>query len=810
MVARPGQYQASFNSGELAPNLWGRSDIKQFYSAARLMQNVEPVPQGGFDLMPGTREAGQVRSVLESFGHAGAPGLSAGPHAAPGVIYETSFPYSLVSIVDVIGLTASAALYGGVEVQLSLDGVTWFGFGPRVNLTTVARNRRVAAAPGSMVGAAHLRLVLVEVPPAPLTFALGSIALARETGLMVEDARQFEHTFSDRDAFTIVFVPFHADIWKGDTFVGAVSTPITAAMLPRLSREQRLDAMILLHNDLQPYQIRREDTDYDWSAAPAPFENMPLVDYGAAYGNLVDDVWGVTLNWSAGPVGLALEISVNGETAPAVNLTAGPDWTAFADDVKAAIESLPSVAPGISVNAVAGTGDYASLTIGFSGTGNSGQRFAVVPRITNATWAAAVASHLTFGDPGGEALGSAGRGWPGSGTFFQDSLYLAGFKSQSGAVLKSVSGEYFDLNTKLENPAGAVLFRIDANGAERIEHVTRSKHLVIFTNEAEYYVSDRAIVRGTPPNVPQSSRNGSAANIRPVESEGSLLYVGKSRSIVYAASFSDVSQSYESEPISLLASHLVRAIKAGALQRSSESTDAARFFMVRDDGLMLVGVMIRNQEVMGFVRFVTAGQVRDVCVDGANVPYLLVERQVGGARRLMRERVTSEALMHQERLLSFEAPVSRVTGLATHDGAEVWAMLDGYAHGPLLVTDGAIDLPWPASTVIVGRWTPPIAQTLPVPRLVGERVVLQRPVRVHTVRAHVLDTTSIAIGANGRTARDQPLIKAGQVSNQPVQPTSGPVAVAGLLGWSDEGTVEITQVRPGRLQVRSLTVEARI
>ena len=44
MVARPGQYQASLNSGELAPAVWGRSDIKQFYSGASLMAGAEPVP----------------------------------------------------------------------------------------------------------------------------------------------------------------------------------------------------------------------------------------------------------------------------------------------------------------------------------------------------------------------------------------------------------------------------------------------------------------------------------------------------------------------------------------------------------------------------------------------------------------------------------------------------------------------------------------------------------------------------------------------------------------------------------------------
>ncbi|MCO5091995.1 hypothetical protein [Bosea sp. (in: a-proteobacteria)] len=808
MVARPGQYQASFNSGELSPSVWGRFDIKQFYSGAALMVNAEPVPQGGFAGFPGTRQAGRVRGTLAALALSDTGG-SLGPHVAAATLQSWVFDDAFLEAVDIGGLSATRAIDGLLRIETALGGGPWLPFGAPFSAGTTSRTRRIAVPPGHGVRADRARLRLFATPPGSVTFTLGSRFMYREAEVMPAAWRLLSHSFSVEQSFTVVLTPGHADIWKGDDFVAAVSVPVTADMLPTLNCEQRLDTMLLFHPDLRPYRIMRRGGDTDWAGDPVPFVNAPLVDYGGNYGNVVNDIWVITITYSGNPAGLVLDCNVNGEDAAGVPLNSGPDWGGFATALKASLEALPSVGTGLTVTPNAVDATRHTLTIVFGGA-NAGQRFALTPVINNVSTAAAVANYTASGDPGGEAIMSNQRGWPNAGGFFQDRLYLAGFRSQVGAVCGSVTGEYFDLDSAVENAAGGLFFRLDTAGAERIEFLARFKHLLFFSDEAEYFVTDRAIARGTPPNIVQASRNGIAAGIRPVESEGGVLYVGRARSIVYAATYSDVSQSYESEPVSLLASHLVRGVVRADLQRASQSTDAARYFAVRDDGLLLVGVMIRNQEVTAFCRFVTAGQVRDVCVDGANVAYLLVERQVGKRRMLIRERLTDDAVMHQERVFSFEEKRDRIEGLDDFEGVEVFVLADGYAGGPFTVAGGAIDLPDAAFTVIVGRWTAPLVKTLPVPRLVGERTVLQRPVRVHTVRAALIGTTSIAIGANGRPARDIALLRGGDISDRPIEPVERAVEATGLMGWSEDGAVAITQIRPGRLRVRSLTIEARV
>lgn len=813
MVARPGQYQASFNSGEMAPNVWGRADLKQFYSGASEMRNAEPVPQGGFDNAPGSILAGEVRGEL-GFVTAAYEGGSLGPWSGTGTLWEVSFAETVVEAVDLVEFSADNGLTGFLRIETKLDAGPWTPFGFTTNVQPQARWRRVAVAPGQGVRATRLRLRLFLAPPFATTFSLTDLKVLTETAPLPAACRVFEHTYAVGDAFTIVFTPGNGDIWKGDSFVASVETLITAAMLPELNREQRLNTMLLFHDEMAVQRIVRVDSDFDWASADAPFVNVPEVDLGGVYSK-TDDKWRIwvsfpsTGDYAAG-VGATVSLTINGEETTGVAIPGGPDYNAFAAALALAIEALPSVGVGVTCVLNDSSATQAIFDLTFTGADNSGSVFMVTPRVVNTSLAAATAVHSTVGSPGGEAIMSPGRGYPATGGFYQDRLYVAGFKAEAGAAAGSVTGEYFDLNIKIENPAGGLLFRLDTSGAEQIVHLAQSKHLVIFTNEAEYYVSDRAIVRTQPPNTPRSSRNGTVAGIKPVESNDGLLYVGRSRSIIFSAVYSDVSQSYESDPITLLASHLIAGVSGMALQRSSLSTDASRLWLPRDNGELTCGILIRNQDVIAFIRWQTDGLVRDVCVDGNNETYALIERPVGAGARILRERLTRDALLHQQVAFSFGVPTASVTGLDLFEGRQVWAIVDGFEEGPHLVTDGAITLDHAGSSVLVGRWVAPSVKTLPLPRLVGERMQLARPVRVHTVRAVGRGVTSLAIGANGRPPKEIGVVRYGEPMDQPAAPCERELVATGLMGWSDEGIVELTQTRPGGFGVRSITIEARV
>jgi len=697
MVAKPGTYQASFNAGELAPELWGNTGLKQFYSGLSAARNIAPVPQGGFDLLPRSRHLG------------------------------------------VIGNAANARL--------------------------------------------------------------------------------FRFTVSRAFAYVVILTAGQLAIWRNGVQLATVGAPYAEADVPFVKVVQRAETMMLFHQAYEPKRLIRRGSDTSWTLDAAPFVHVPDVDYGGAYAK-TDEVWRIYFYWpqsggfgGASAPNFGFVVSVDGiETATVTVPYAGSvfDWTATALALQDALVALSNVETGVSVSVVAKTTCTSQLQVVFSGALNSGQSFTVSGRVVTTGDAALQTSRTTIGKPGGESLFSPSRGYAACAAFYQDRLVQGGFASKGSAWLASRTSEYFDQNVELTSASGAMLINIDADGSEEIEHIVQARHLCFFTSDAEYFVADRALQKTQPPNVVRSSTYGASKRVPPVFEESSLLFVSREESVVYAATYNEVASAYEASPQSLLSSHLIFGIRDAALQVSTSATDSQRYFLPRDDGVMVVALLIRNQDVYPFVRWETDGKVRAIVVDGANVPHMLVQRQIGGVAKLCFERLEDGLLLDGAVTQYFGTPTTAIGGLWMHDGATCWAIVDGYVEGPFTVAGGSITLANAGSVVTVGRWTAPYAATLPLPRDVGQRTVLKRPCRVHTVQLDVIGTTSLAVGANGQPARDVPLARVSDPMDAPTPPYTGEKIITGIAGFSQDGIAVITQLRPGALQVRNVTLQAKV
>jgi hypothetical protein len=73
----------------------------------------------------------------------------------------------------------------------------------------------------------------------------------------------------------------------------------------------------------------------------------------------------------------------------------------------------------------------------------------------------------------------------------------------------------------------------------------------------------------------------------------------------------------------------------------------------------------------------------------------------------------------------------------------------------------------------------------------------------------VQDTTSLAIAANDGTLKDVTLRRFGTPADVPEleQGVTETITVRGLNGFSMEPSLTISQLRPGKLTVRSVTLE---
>lgn len=810
-MAQPGRLQSAFTSGEVAPEVYKRTDLKQFYSSAKLMRNVESIPQGGFRLLPRTFDIGGIRGDLESIG--GTLSTSLGPHEAPAVIATLSFSGAHeLAVVDIAELSADQDLLDCLQVEYqNAQTNEWEPLLKPFAVSAEDRGRRAAAPPQEPVTALGIRLRYVLNDEDPVTFALGELSALRETGAYhPNSARPF--SFAQDQTYVMVFGHEHVDVWREGVFVGCARTEIPSSRVREMVEVQQLDLMLLYLDKMPTGRLFRSGADHEWDSRRQEFENVPMVDFGGDYERTAD-LWQVVLRHPGeGAPGLALTWSVNDEDTISLVIPDPLDWGAYETMIKEAIEGLPSVSPGITVTSASAGSNARAFSVDFTGDGNIGLPFVVNARVVNSVNAGASSLQLRQADAGGEPLFSDDRGYPSCGRFYQERLFSGGFQSRRGAVLASPSGDFFSGNVEIEAASGGILVQLSTRGAERIVRFAESKHLVIFTSDAEYYVSDRRISREQPVNIVESTRQGIAPDVPVVEAEEGLFFVSRNRSVIYSHIYDDIDQGYRSEPISLLASHLIRGVRGAAMQRAEENNDAGRYILVRDDGMVIVGVIIRAQEVVGFNRWVTDGSVQDVVVDGANRVWMIVERAVNGTMVLRLERWDDDVLVDGaiERIVDGD----HVTGLDLHEGAEVYAQCecDGeeWIFGPFTVSDGAITLPRSVQKATVGRWVPPSVKTLPPPRDVAENVVMQRQARVHGVICSVINTTSLAIAANGGKPQELPFLRAGMALDRPAPGYTGNVRIDGLLGYSDDGEVEVTQLRPGRLQVSGLVVQVKI
>lgn len=811
MVARPGTYQASNNAGELAPEEYGRTDLKQFYAGLATARNIEPVPQGGSRLSMRTRHLGRVRRPLQQIGLS-IMTLPAGPYTAAAVLGTATFPATSISVVALPGWAASQPLGAILQVEY-LQGAVWLAFGAPFTLGTEVGTLTIALPPRQSVATTQLRVRMVSAPPSSTTFTASGIVVKRETNILAA-GRVRPFTFALDQTYTAILMDGHIDFYRDGVYVGASAMDFGIDKVATLDIQQRLDTMLMFHKDVVSQRILRDGSDSKWLLSNITFENVPLVDLGGTYTNQVADQWTMYIRFPsgtsdyAGGKNLSVNMTVNGEATPSIQTSSPPDWSAFAASVKAAIEATAGVDPGITVTNASSGANAMAFTITFVGAGNLGKVNTFAAQVVNTGEAAATVAHTATGDPGGEALISPNRGYAAAGTFYQDRLITGGFNSKRGAFLASVTGEYFDLNAKLTASSGAMLANLDTDGAEQLQHIVRADYLLFFTSDGEYFLSDRVLDRNKPPNIVDTGRRGSASDL-PIIVSDEVIWASRDKSVLYAASYDAVNAKYVSDPISLLAPHIVNGMVDMAFQKPESVANAGRLWMPRLDGTVTIGIFLRGQEITAFVRWETAGRVRSACVDGKNVPHMLIERDVDGETELHFERL-EHGLLFDDTIEQTFAPAQQIiTGLDIHEGAEVWAEADGYVVGPFTVADAMIDIGFAAGTVKVGRWTPFLVKSLPLPSEVAERTVLRRPKRVHTVRLDLIDTTSIALGANGQPARNVELARVGDDADTPQPGITGEVAVTGLAGFTQEGQIVLTQTKPGRVAWRGFVIEAR-
>jgi hypothetical protein len=604
---------------------------------------------------------------------------------------------------------------------------------------------------------------------------------------------------SNGSSYDLVLAGDNCTAWGATSLVATMTVAGMSAYLPYMTYAQRLDTLLLFHQDLRSKRIRL--TDGGFVVDDLPFESIPNYDYGGVYTNGVPAVWRLEF------VGLStadtvFTLTVSGQTTESI--TYNSDMPTLVTAIDAAIGDLPNVQPGINVASPSSR----IVTIEFSGDGNEGDGWAVSGTIINKADAAIVAVKQTAGVSPGEPLISNERGWPQCGCFYAQRLIVGGFKSLPNAWMPSKSADYFNYDDRFTEANGPFVVPMDVAGGEQIEAIVSSLNLLIFTSQAEYWIAERTISKTDAPNHVQASRNGIKRGVPVVENEGAAIWCHKNGATIGELRYTDVEGNFVATDISLLASHLVDGVSDMAVRRANASMDGNVHSIIRDDGQARLVTLLREQEVTAYSRLTTNGTFIATGKNGRNEMSFITQRSGG---RFF-ERLEAGLLLDEAQDFAFAPAQKTITGLERFNGRQVWVIGDRNVFGPFTVAGGTVTLSVAVSAATVGTWKPPIVSTLPPPRDIGPNTVLKRKARIHSVQISILDTTSLAISVNGNAVQDYDLYRYGLLADvaELDQGVTGTIKIRNLRGYSDAPYVTISQIRPGRLNVRSITVEAAL
>lgn len=613
--------------------------------------------------------------------------------------------------------------------------------------------------------------------------------------------RIFPFHASTGAAFDLVFAGESCGVWSATAQVATITIAGIAPLVREMTYAQRSDTMFLFHEDLRSKRIRV--TDAGWLVDDLPFQALPNYDYGGTYTNGVPAMWRLEfVGLTSGTTIFVLTVAGQETQSIVFNATMGTLISAIED----ALDDLPNLFPGYSVTSPAAN----IIEIEFSGAGNEGDGWAISGRVINQADAAIVAAKRISGVMPGEPVISEARGWPQCGVFSQQRLLIGGFKALPNAWMMSLQGNYFNFDPRFTEANGPALVPMDKAGGEKIEQMVENLNLLIFTSQAEYWIAERALSKTQAPNHVQASRNGIKRGVPVIENEGAALWCHRNGATMGELRYTDVEGNFVPIDTSLLASHLLDSVVDQASRKKQESSlDGNLQAIIRADGEARLVTLLREQEVTAYSRMTAGTTFKAVACNARNELSFICEH--AGARSL--QRFETDLLLDEAMDLAFGSPQAILSGLSRFNGRPVWVIGDGNVFGPFTVTGGALTLPVPVTLATVGTWRPPIVSTLPPPRDIGPNVVLKRRARIHTVHISIVDTTSLAIGTNGGPLREVNLHRYGEVLADVAELDQGvtrEIKISGLRGFADAPFVTISQLRPGRLNVRSITVETAL
>jgi hypothetical protein len=588
--------------------------------------------------------------------------------------------------------------------------------------------------------------------------------------------RLVEFEFSTSDSYMLCFTHNRMYIFKnrvlitningtGNPYLSTSGVGLTGSTLNNIVWTKSADTLIVVHPDVAPISIVRGASDSLWTASAITFDSIPKYAFTVSVTN---------------PAGTLTPSAVSGK----VTLTASSSV-------------FTSGAVGQYVNAQPqGRAKIVRFNSGTSVDAITEFPFFNTSAIANGQWDY---------ESGYEAVWSSGKGWPRSVTFHEGRLYFGGSKSRPSTIWGSKVGLFFDFEATEGLDDDAVEATLDTNTFNAIVDIISGRDLQVFTTGGEFYVPQNGLDPITPTNffVKTASRNGTQQGVRVQQLESGTLFIQRQGKSLNEFAYTDTQATYVTQKISLLAGHLLKGPSRLALRRSVATDENDLLLMTNsNDGTMAVFSLLRAQNVIAPSEFITVdGAYIDVSVDISTI-YTVVRRNVNGTNQYYVEVFDNDLFTDSAK--SGTGVVSTVT--MSHLVTEsVNIIEDGAVQANQAVpAGGTVTLPRATSSSYeIGLPIAVEARTMPVDLKLqtGTRIGFKK--RIVEVNALVANTQHMKI--NGTQI---PFRAFGDILDEPVTEFTGTKVLHGILGYSQEAKITISQDIP--LKMTLLGMEYKV
>jgi hypothetical protein len=574
--------------------------------------------------------------------------------------------------------------------------------------------------------------------------------------------------FSVSDSYMLCFTHNRMHVIKNGAVIANINgtgnsyltTSIASDIVDDMCWTQSADTLIVVHPDLQPVKIVRGASDSLWTASTITFDSIPKYAYTIANSN---------------PAATLTPSAVSGN----ITLTASAGVFG-AGDVNQYINGTPQGRAKII--------QFVSST--------------VVNVITEYPFfnTTAIASGSWELESGYVDVWSAGKGWPRTVSFHEGRLYFGGSKSRPSTVWGSKIGLFFDFLPTESLDDDAVEATLDTNDLNVITDIISSRDFQVFTTGGEFFIPQT----GTDPVTPLTftfknvSRNGIKPGTRVQSVESGSIYIQRQGKSLNEFVFSDTQLTYITQRISLLSGHLLKGPQRVALRKASSTEEADLLLMTNtDDGSMGVFSIMRSQQVTSPSEFTTIGSFIDVGVD-VNTIYVVTKRTFNSVDRYFIEMFGYEYFTD----CAFVGGAAASASGLPHIAKALNVITDGSPQGNETVSGGGSVTFDRSSTTSyeVGLPITVYIKTMPaeVKLQTGSRVSFKK--RIVEISAVVSKTQNMIINNQPVAFRlfDNPLL------DDPVPEFTGIKRVNGVLGYSREQFIEISQDLPVKMNLLGL------